>query len=168
MLRKFRENWSTSGAHSQKDVRPVVLEWVDQVAAFIGSLSNLRAVFKCFSSLCFCRKLLFLFEVKVKLGSFYNMFSSWYIAYQIGFHVVWLNKDVIEKIQGVVPWNPGLPTELWRGPEGLVGSSGTEAGGFWVISFLILLLRRFGSVPPGELNSIILDWATWSYFKAGE
>lgn len=89
MLRKFRKYWRASEAHSQKGVRPVVLEWIYQVAAFIcviGSLSNLRAVIKCSSTLCFCRKLLFLFKVKLKLGPFYNIFSFWYTAYPIGFH----------------------------------------------------------------------------------
>lgn len=159
MLRKFWKNWMASEAHSQKGIRAlVVLEWIYQVAAFIGSLSNLRAVFKCFSSLCFCRKLLFLFKVKLKLAPFYNIFSSWYIAYQIGFHAVWLNKDLIEKILKIVICNPGLPTELWRSPARLVEWPGTEAGVYWVISLLILLLRKFGSVSLVELNSIILDY----------
>lgn len=78
------------------------------------------------------------------------------------FHAVWLNKDLFEKILKIVPWNPGLPTELWRGPARLVGCPGTEAWVYWVISLLILLLRRFGSMLLVELNSIILD----SFFPA--
>lgn len=94
MPRKF---WTNSQPHSQKGIRPLILEWIYRIAAFIGSLSNLRAVVKCFSSLCSCRKFLFLFKVELKLGPFYNIFSSWFVANQIGFHAVWLNKDLIEK-----------------------------------------------------------------------